>query len=154
MAASGGVNLVDKVPPGLCLHVDRKRLKQITANLLSNAVKYNRQGGSVVVAVDGPPLAGFLQFSVTDTGLGMDAEQLARIFQPFDRLGAQRGTVAGTGLGLAISKQLAEAMGGGIRVSSEPGRGTAFFVNLPVCAEPAEPSAARPTQPPPTQARN
>ncbi len=147
MAAAGNVGLVHTVPPGLRLHVDRKRLKQISANLLSNAIKYNRPGGSVIVAVVGPPAGGFLQFSVADTGLGMDAEQLARIFQPFDRLGAQRSGVAGTGLGLAICKQLAEAMGGGIRVSSEAGRGTTFFVSLPVCAEPAEPAPNQPAEP-------
>ena len=141
-AASAEVRVLDEVPPGLWLHVDRKRLTQIVSNLLSNAIKYNRPGGSVAVAVDGPPLAGTLQFSVADTGLGMSAEQLARIFQPFDRLGAQHSGVAGTGLGLAISKQLAEAMGGGIRVSSQLGQGTTFRVSLPVCAEPAQPPAS------------
>ena len=115
------------LPP---VRADRRRLKQVLANLLSNAVKYNRPGGSVVVraAVQG----GRVQLDVSDTGRGMKAEQLDRLFQPFERLGAQRGPVAGTGLGLALSRQLLEAMGGQISVSSTPERGSTFRLQLPV----------------------
>jgi len=69
---------------------------------------------------------------VADTGRGIPAEQLERLFSPFDRLGAERTDTEGTGLGLALSKALVEAMGGTVRVESEVDRGSTFFVDLPV----------------------
>jgi signal transduction histidine kinase len=130
-AQAAGVTLIDQLPPGdaLIVHADRRRLKQIVSNLLSNAIKYNRPGGwvriSAQAAEDGVELA------VADSGPGMDRTQLTRLFQPFERLGAQHGPVAGTGLGLALSLQLAEAMGGDIQVDSAPGQGSTFCLWLP-----------------------
>jgi signal transduction histidine kinase len=111
---------------------DRQRLVQVFANLLSNAVKYNRPGGHVEVA--GWREGESVHVEVVDSGLGMDSAQLARIFQPFERLGAEISGVEGTGLGLALSKQLLAAMGGEIDVSSTPERGTTFRVTLPGAA--------------------
>ncbi len=135
-AARSGLHYVDEVAvlPPLWVQADRQRLKQVLSNLLSNAVKYNRAGGWVRVSArhDGEQLA----LAVTDSGPGLDAAQRARLFQPFERLGAQRGPVLGTGLGLALSRQLAEAMGGSIEVDSAPGSGSTFTLRLPA-AEPA-----------------
>ena len=107
---------------------DRKRLCQVLVNLLSNAVKYNRPGGwiEVTVAEDGDQVL----LSVADSGAGLSAAQTERLFQPFERLGAQRGPVQGTGLGLALCRQLVNAMGGSISASSTQGQGSVFRVSL------------------------
>ena len=121
---------------GAVLMADRKRLKQIVGNLLSNAAKYNRPGGWVRVSVVPAELgteagtAGW-ELQVADSGQGLSAEQRSRLFNPFDRLGAERGNVPGTGLGLALTRQLVEALGGDIAVDSTPGEGSTFRVRLP-----------------------
>ncbi|MFO1326164.1 MAG: ATP-binding protein [Rubrivivax sp.] len=112
----------------LQVQADRRRLVQVLTNLLSNAVKYNRPGGMVSLRLRGD--ADPVELDVVDQGPGLTAEQLARLFQPFDRLGAQHGTVPGTGLGLALSRQLAEAMGGTLDASSTPGQGCCFTLRL------------------------
>jgi PAS domain S-box-containing protein len=113
------------------LHVfaDQQRLKQVLINLLSNAVKYNRRGGDISVGCQQLP-EGRVEIAVADTGHGMTAEQLERLFEPFDRLGAERTGVDGTGLGLSLSKGLTEAMGGKIEAESEPGVGSTMRVSL------------------------
>ena len=115
--------------PRLWVRADRKRLKQVVSNLLSNAIKYNRIGGDLTLTAthSGPRVS----LSIGDSGSGMDAEQLGLLFNPFERLGAQRTRVPGTGLGLALSRQLVEAMGGEINVHSRPGEGSTFTVSLP-----------------------
>jgi PAS domain S-box-containing protein len=126
-----GVRLLDDMPAGQGEQVlaDRKRVKQIVSNLLSNAVKYNRAQGWVRVSLrqQGAQWA----LVVADSGPGLDAAQQSRLFNAFDRLGAERGPVQGTGLGLALSRQLAHAMRGDIDVSSEPGVGSSFTLRLP-----------------------
>jgi len=118
----------------LFVHADRQRLTQVLLNLLSNAVKYNRDGGRVSV---GCATAGEgCQIRVTDTGPGIPAPLLQRLFTPFERLGADP-AIEGTGLGLALCKQLAAAMGGRIGVESEPGRGSTFWVEMPIADAPA-----------------
>jgi signal transduction histidine kinase len=114
----------------LAVRADRRRLLQVLANLLSNAVKYNRQGGEVELQLRQD--AGMVDIDVVDTGPGMTADQMARLFSPFDRLGAQHGTVPGTGLGLSLSRQLAQAMGGTLTAASVPGEGSRFTLRLPV----------------------
>ena len=114
---------------GVVVMADRKRLKQVVSNLLSNAIKYNRQGGWVRVTVS--VHEGTVELNVADSGPGLDPAQQARLFNPFDRLGAERGPVAGTGLGLALSQQFAQAMGGSIGVHSHAGEGATFSLRLP-----------------------
>ncbi len=113
------------------VQADRQRLKQVLLNLLSNAVKYNRKGGAVTLSYDETP-AGRLRISVTDTGPGIAPEKMERLFKPFDRLDVDQTGVEGSGLGLALSKRLAEAMGGSIGVESSVGRGSTFWVELPL----------------------
>jgi PAS domain S-box-containing protein len=126
-----GVTLPDGPLPPVC--ADAQRLRQILTNLLSNAIKYNEPRGWVRVVVDRrddgqvPRVA----IAVRDSGPGLDADQQARLFRPFERLGAERGPVPGTGLGLSLSQQLARAMGGAITVESAPGQGACFVLTLP-----------------------
>ena len=112
---------------------DRQRLKQVLLNLASNAVKYNRHGGTIRVACQATP-AGRVAIAVQDTGPGLSADKLARLFNPFDRLGAEETEVQGTGMGLALSKGLMEAMGGDLTAVSVEGEGTTFTVELPELA--------------------
>ncbi len=123
------------------VRADRRRLKQVLVNLLSNAIKYNCRGG--VLSLVARQRDAMIELDVVDTGVGLDGAQLERLFNPFDRLGAQRGTVPGTGLGLALSRQLAQAMGGEIRVQSRPGLGSTFTLVLPVAAGEIAANAAR-----------
>ena len=118
------------------LLADRQRLKQVLLNLLSNAVKYNREGGSVAVTSrleDGDVIV-----AVSDTGPGMTSDQLDRLFVPFERLGAEASGEEGTGLGLTLSRNLTEAMGGVLEVSSIYGRGSTFTVTLPSSLAPLD----------------
>src|SRR5215207_9244434 len=110
---------------------DRQRLKQILLNLLSNAIKYNRHGGSVIVTCE-PAGPTRLRINVTDTGHGISPEDVALLFVPFERLGADRTEIEGSGIGLALSRRLAETMGGTLDLTSQPGAGSTFRVELPV----------------------
>ncbi len=128
-AAAAGVTL-GPLPVALpAVHADPLRLRQILGNLLSNAVKYNRRGGEVRLSAERH--GGEVAIAITDTGIGLSAEQIGRLFSPFERLGAEHRAVAGTGLGLALSRQLVEAMGGRIEVRGTPGQGSCFTVWLP-----------------------
>lgn len=118
------------------VRADRQRLKQVLLNLLSNAIKFNRTGGSVIVSCHETPNRS-LRLEVIDTGSGISAESLKKIFKPFERLAADRTDVSGTGLGLALSKRLVEAMGGAIGVESAVGLGSKFFVELGMTEDPA-----------------
>jgi signal transduction histidine kinase len=126
MAAEQGVTLEWAGAELAWLHADATRMRQLLINLLSNAIKYNRRGGRVEVALRGGDAAPHL--SIADTGLGMSAHQLAHLFEPFNRLGAERSRIQGTGLGMAISRQLAERMGARLEVESEPGAGTTVHI--------------------------
>jgi CheY-like chemotaxis protein len=109
---------------------DRQRLKQVLLNLLSNAVKYNRRGGRVVVDLTAQD-EGRFRISVSDEGPGIPSDKRARLFSPFDRLGAERTDTQGTGLGLALSKRLTEAMGGAIGEGG-PAMGACFWIEFPL----------------------
>ncbi|HEY3935757.1 MAG TPA: MHYT domain-containing protein [Gemmatimonadales bacterium] len=115
------------------VHADRQRLKQVLLNLVANAVKYNRVGGSVRVTCE-TGTRGCVRVVVTDTGQGIPADKLPRMFTAFDRLGAEQTDVEGTGLGLALARRLAEAMDGTIGVKTEVGVGSTFWVELPAAA--------------------
>ena len=108
---------------------DKTRLRQVLMNLLSNAIKYNRRGGEVALRLE---VRGedWLGLKVSDSGVGMSAAQLERLFEPFNRLGAENTAVQGTGIGLVITRHLVAMMGGTLEVHSEPGRGTEFIVML------------------------
>ncbi|HEY5245269.1 MAG TPA: ATP-binding protein [Acidimicrobiales bacterium] len=132
------------IGPGV-VQADRQRLKQVVLNLVSNAIKYNRVGGTVSVAwrpgADADPTAmgtgtGTVELVVEDTGIGILAENVDRLFDPFDRLGAEATGVEGAGVGLSLSKALTEAMRGTIDASSERGRGSTFTVTLPAAELP------------------
>lgn len=110
------------------VHADEKRLRQILINLLSNAVKYTLRGHVALTVRYRNQVA---EFEVSDTGIGIAAEDLQRVFQPFERgSGAQVRTIPGTGLGLTITQLLTQVMGGEVAVRSTPGLGTTFTVRL------------------------
>jgi PAS domain S-box-containing protein len=111
------------------MRCDRKRVRQVVNNLLSNAVKYTRPGGAIWMSV--ADLGSTVEITVKDTGVGLSAEQLERLFLPFERLGAEKTETPGTGLGLALSKTLIDLMGGTVRVDSVVGVGSTFIVSLP-----------------------
>ena len=118
-----------RLDDGEFVWADRTRLKQVLINLLSNAIKYNKENGTVVVecAASSP---GYTRISVQDTGEGLAPEQLAQLFQPFNRLGQEASGVAGTGIGLVVTKQLAELMEGVLGVESTASVGSVFWVDL------------------------
>jgi PAS domain S-box-containing protein len=116
---------------------DNQRLKQVLLNLLSNAIKYNREAGSVTVSLETVSPAHLL-ILVTDTGKGISEGELTKLFNPFERLGAEQSSIEGTGLGLTLSKLLIEEMGGALNVESEPWIGTTFLVKLSLTKAPVE----------------
>ncbi|MDP1647673.1 MAG: PAS domain S-box protein [Rubrivivax sp.] len=127
------------------VRADRTRLKQVLLNLLSNAIKYNREGGWVRLRVEGQGEQ--WRLCVDDSGPGLDAAQQARLFVPFERLGAATTAVEGTGIGLALSRRLVESMQGTIGVHSQAGAGSSFWVQLPKALAqdgPEAPMAASP----------
>ncbi|QPP08917.1 response regulator [Streptomyces bathyalis] len=130
------------------LHVDERRLQQVLRNLLSNAMKFTADGSVELHAEpaaergnDGEPL---IAFRVRDTGIGIEPEQLPRIFEAFQQGdGSSHRTYGGTGLGLAISRELAELLGGRISVESTPGAGSTFTLYVPA-SSPAAPAGGAP----------
>jgi PAS domain S-box-containing protein len=117
-------------PPRTYALADRQRLLQVLVNLLSNAAKYSQRAGRVDVSV--AQTDGRASISVTDTGPGIAREYIDRVFEPFDRLGAERSGVEGTGVGLTLSKHLIDRMGGEIVVESTLTVGSTFTVLLPL----------------------
>ncbi len=107
---------------------DPVRLRQVLLNLLSNGIKYNRPGGTVTVSAEAS--AGWWLLRVTDTGRGIAPAQLQHLFEPFNRLGAERDGIAGTGIGLAIVQASVQHMGGTVQVRSTPGEGSVFELAL------------------------
>jgi PAS domain S-box-containing protein len=112
-----------------CVRADRQRLLQVLLNLLSNAVKYNSEGGRVRITCEALP-AGHVGVAVSDTGVGIREDDLPRLFEPFERLGAEQIGIEGAGVGLTIARSLVERMEGVLEVYSRVGEGSTFEVVL------------------------
>jgi signal transduction histidine kinase/ActR/RegA family two-component response regulator len=117
------------------VEADRTRVKQVLINLLFNAIKYNRPGGAVAIECV-LQSTGSIRISIRDTGAGMSPDQLAQLFQPFNRLGKESGVEEGTGIGLVVTKRLIELMGGTIGVDSTVGVGSVFWVDMKLTTAP------------------
>ena len=130
--------------PTFRIRVDRARFLQVLYNLLSNALKFTPTGGTVMLNVT--PLSGSVAIAVTDSGIGIAPEDLARIFDEFQQVDSSVARAQqGTGLGLALTRRLVELHGGTITVQSSPGQGSTFTVTLPRL-EPAAPAAPESTE--------
>ena len=137
MAQARGITCTLEVCPACQVPVqaDGQRLRQVLLNLLANAIKYNCDGGQVTLSCE-QTSDKRIRMKVRDTGPGITAEGLARLFVPFERLGQELCEVEGTGLGLVVAKRLMEAMGGSLGVESQLGQGSTFWVELPVALHP------------------
>jgi two-component system phosphate regulon sensor histidine kinase PhoR len=120
------VECADDLPK---VKIDSQRLEQVLVNLIHNAVKFTRSGGEVVLEAEAVP--GEIRFAVRDSGIGIPADDVTRIFERFYRVDRSR-TGSGTGLGLSIAKHIVEAHGGKIWAESVEGRGSTFYFSIPV----------------------
>ncbi len=149
-AEEKGLGFSSELAPGLpdAVTIDETRLRQVLLNLLGNAVKFTDTGKVSLrvlpAASAGAPDTARLRFEVADSGIGMDTQQLGRIFQPFEQVAAAQRREGGTGLGLAISQQLVQLMGGKIAVASAPGKGSTFSFEIDVPVAAAAPAAVAP----------
>jgi signal transduction histidine kinase len=150
MATKNGNRLVIDCPADLgTIHADQTRLRQSLLNLASNANKFTEKGTITIAARQGQENGRrWITVAVADTGIGMTAEQMGKLFQEFSQASsATASKYGGTGLGLAISKRFCQMMGGDITVESEPGRGSTFTIRRPRIVElPKEVEAASPAQ--------
>ena len=123
-------NLIDKDDVTL-VNVDKTRLKEVVVNILTNAIKYNVDNGLISIgyrAIEKDKI----RIYVSDTGKGLSEGEQVKIFEPFNRLGAEYTDIEGVGIGLTISKKLMEIMGGSISLESEKGKGTTFYLDCPI----------------------
>lgn len=128
-ATRGDISIqLPKVDAVMLAMADPIRLRQVLLNLISNAIKYNRANGTVVVSV--AQEQDTIRIEVSDNGIGMTSEQLAHLFEPFNRLGRQNSAIHGTGIGLVVSRHLAHAMSGTLTITSQSGQGTVASVRL------------------------
>jgi CheY-like chemotaxis protein len=137
------IQVINQIPPNLPkLILDERRIRQVLINLLNNAVKFTPEGGTITLEVSQilgkAEETSYLSFAVIDTGIGISAENISKLFQPFIQIdSALNRQYIGTGLGLALVKRIAELHGGRVRLTSEVGVGSRFIVELPlIMAEP------------------
>ena len=132
-AAQKGITLVAEVPEDAQAYADQNMIDTVIRNLMSNAIKFTTEGGTITVAAIMNDDENIVDVAVSDTGQGIPAEDLAKLFQ-IDVKYSQPGTAGepGTGLGLILCKELVEKNGGVIRVESEPGTGTTFRFTIPI----------------------
>lgn len=123
-------NLIDDADD-ILVNVDETRLKEVLVNVLTNAVKYNVDNGLISIGYKKSD-NNHISIHISDTGKGLSVEEQAKIFEPFNRLGAEYTDIEGVGIGLTISKKLMEIMDGSINVESEKGKGTTFHIDCPV----------------------
>ncbi len=117
------------IDEAFCVCADATRFKQALLNVLSNAIKYNHFGGSVTVSFECPKPAR-LRVLIADSGPGLAPEQLAQLFQPFNRIGQEANALEGSGIGLVMTKRLIELMGGSVDMQSSVGHGSVFCIEL------------------------
>ena len=142
MAAGSALQVDLELPDAaVVVHADPLRMTQILRNLVSNAIKYNREGGWVRLSVE--TRGETVRVAVSDGGIGMSADELRVLFQPYTRGKSQR-TIKGVGLGVVIIKKLVEAHGGQIEVRSEPDKGSTFRFTLPLVTAAADRETAAP----------
>jgi signal transduction histidine kinase len=115
------------------IQADERKIRQVLLNLLSNAIKFTPEGGRIEVAAK--PIAGSVEVSVTDTGVGIAPEDQEAIFEEFQQVGTAAKKVEGTGLGLALSRKFIELHGGRIWVKSSVGAGSTFAFTVPIAVE-------------------
>jgi len=115
---------------------DNQRLKQVFLNLINNAIKYSSEGGLITIKTELFHSEGHedsvIRISITDTGMGISTDDIKKLFQPFERIGAERSKIEGTGLGLTVVKKLMDVMGGKVDVTSVCGEGSTFWIELPI----------------------
>jgi len=131
-ALAKGVTLSSRAAAGLLISADREKLEQTLNNLIGNALKFTPSGGKIEIAA--ADSEGFVRFSVTDTGLGIAAEDLPRLFTRFEQAGVaeqKRRNISGAGLGLSICKAIVEGHGGRVWAESRQGAGSSFFFTIP-----------------------
>ena len=123
---------LDVPAPAPVLRADARALRQILLNLVSNAVKFTPEGGTITVGVRHVPEAGGVALSVTDTGIGIAAEDIPKLMKPFAQVhNVYKRKYQGAGLGLTLVRSFAELHGGQVKLESTPGRGTTVTVTLP-----------------------
>lgn len=118
--------------------IDPLRFKQVVLNLISNAIKYNRPNGSVTLSYE-KQKNGIMRLGVEDTGCGIPEENRDKLFQPFERLDMNRKNIEGVGIGLAISRKFIELMGGTIDFDSVEGKGSFFYIDIPISSKESDP---------------
>jgi len=129
------LTLLNNLPVGLVLTSDEKMVSSIFRNLISNAIKFTPWGGTISVEYS-PSGNGVMVFSVSDTGVGIAPERIPKLFEIGQKVSSS-GTNGepGTGLGLMLCQEFAAKLGGAIHVESQPGKGSTFFLNIPVVSK-------------------